>query len=86
MSDILNGWESDGEPDPSTLLANLTDPEFFHVLALKGALHLELAGMKRRGRSAYAIAKAEFGLKGNKQKVYDQLVEYCAEELVNRGG
>ena len=45
------------------------------LITLRGALKLELLGMKRRGRSAYAIIKDEFGLKGNKQKVYDQFDE-----------
>lgn len=52
------------------------------VLALKGALSLELKGMKRRGRSAYSIVKEEFGFRGNRQKVYDQLKEYCDEEIL----
>jgi len=34
---------------------------------------LEIAGMKRRGRSAYSIIKEEFGFKGNKQRVLKQL-------------
>jgi hypothetical protein len=39
---------------------------------LKG-LQGELLGLKlSRGRSCYSIIKEEFGLKGNKQKVYDQ--------------
>ena len=39
---------------------------------LKG-LEAELRGMKlSRGRSCYSIIKEEFGLKGSKQKVYDQ--------------
>ena len=49
------------------------------LIALKGALRMELHGMKRRGRSAYAIVKDEFGFKGNKQKVYDQLCAYLEE-------
>ena len=40
---------------------------------LKG-LKLELIGMKlSRGRTCYSIIKQEYGLKGNKQAVYDQL-------------
>lgn len=39
---------------------------------LKG-LKLELIGMKlSRGQSCYSIIKKEYGLKGNKQVVYDQ--------------
>jgi len=43
--------------------------------SLRGALKLEIAGMKRKGRSAYSIVKEEFKLKGNKQKVLEQLEE-----------
>ena len=45
---------------------------FRHKTLLKG-LRLELLGMKMsRGQSCYSIIKQEFGLKGSKQKVYDQ--------------
>ena len=36
----------------------------FRLLALKGALKLESKGMKRHGRSALSVVKAEFGIKG----------------------
>jgi hypothetical protein len=49
--------------------------DMFRLVVLKNALKLEMLGMKRRGRSTYSIVKEEFGLKGSKQKVYDQLVE-----------
>ena len=45
----------------------------FRMRALRGALKLEILGMKRRGRSAYSIIKEEFGFKGNKKKVLKQL-------------
>ena len=47
---------------------------------LLSALGLEIGGMKRRGRSAYAIIKQETGFKGSRQKVYDQLKELIDEE------
>ena len=47
----------------------------FRLNALHKMLKLEILGMTRRGQSAYAIIKAETGLKGSKQKVYDQLTE-----------
>ena len=50
--------------------------EFYRLLTLRSALELEIRGMKRRGRSVYSIIKEEFGFKGNKQKVYDQIDEY----------
>ena len=44
----------------------------FSMIALCGALKLELLGMKSRGPSAYAIIKREYGLRGNQQSVFDQ--------------
>lgn len=46
--------------------------ELFRMRALRGALKMEIFGMKRRGQSAYSIIKQEFGLKGNKQSVLEQ--------------
>ena len=46
--------------------------DMFRMIALYGALKLELLGMKSRGPSAYAIIKREYGLRGNKQSVFDQ--------------
>ena len=45
----------------------------FRMKTLRGALKLEILGMKRRGRTVYSIVKEEFGFKGNKQKVLEQL-------------
>ena len=56
----------------------MDDIKLFQMLARRGALSLELQGMKRKGRSVYSIVKEEHGFKGNKQKVYDQ---YC--KLIN---
>lgn len=50
------------------------NPRDYRLIVLKSGLALELAGMKRRGRSCYSIIKQEFNLKGSKQKVY---FEYC---------
>jgi len=52
---------------------NPTAIALFRLNALRGALKLEILGMKRNGRSVYAITKEEFGFKGNKQKVLQQL-------------
>jgi hypothetical protein len=46
---------------------------------LEKALKLELLGMKGRGRSAYAIIKSEFSIKGNRQSVYDQFKAIVAD-------
>ena len=47
--------------------------ELYRLLSLRAALRMEVAGLKGRGKSAYAIAKQELGIKGNKQKVLDQV-------------
>jgi len=49
--------------------------EAFQLLALKGALSLEVKGLTRHGRSAYSIIKERFKLKGNKQKVLNQYID-----------
>ena len=46
------------------------------LIALKGALRLEVVGMKNRGMSAYQIIKKEFGFKGSKKAVLEQLTNY----------
>jgi hypothetical protein len=48
---------------------------FRKITLLKG-LELEIKGMSRRGRSCYSIIKEEFGFKGSKEKVRDQLQEH----------
>jgi len=53
----------------------------FRMCALKGALKLECLGMGRRGPSAYSICKREFGLKGSKQKVLEQMEAMVKEAL-----
>jgi len=54
------------------------------VLTLKAGLKLEVKGMTRSGRSCYAIIKEEFGFKGNKQKVFDQLQAWCDKNLLGK--
>ncbi|TVM31184.1 hypothetical protein [Oceanidesulfovibrio marinus] len=46
--------------------------EIYRLLTLRKALKLEVAGLQRRGRSVYAIVKAEFGFRGSKRRVYEQ--------------
>ena len=53
----------------------------FRLKALKGALKLEMLGMKRGGQSACSIIKEEFGFRGNRKKVLKQL-ELKIEETV----
>jgi hypothetical protein len=57
----------------------------YRMLALKGMLQMELAGMRRsRGPSAFSVIKAEFGLKGSKQSVLDQFKKMCAAVVEHR--
>ena len=53
------------------------------VTMLRG-LRMEMAGMRltSRGPSCYALAKREFGFKGNKSRVFDQLAEVVKSKLV----
>jgi hypothetical protein len=51
----------------------------FRLLALKGALKLETLGMKGKV-NAYKTIKNEFGLKGDKKKVYDLFVQHLKDE------
>ena len=57
--------------------------EWVRVLALRRALKLEVLGMRRRGRSVYSIVKEEFGFRGGKQKVLDQLSLYIEKEMTD---
>ena len=52
----------------------------FRILSLRHALNLEIMGMKKRGKSAYSILKAE-GFKGTKQEIFDQLSELRTQWL-----
>ena len=52
----------------------------FRPLALKGALKLEIAGMKGRGRTAYAVIKEEYRLKGDKKSVLGQFESILREQ------
>ena len=54
----------------------------FRLLSLRGALKLEILGLKKRGQSVYSILKQEYGFKGNKQSILDQL-QVKIEELKN---
>ena len=49
--------------------------ELVRLLHLRYGLRMEVVGLKSRGRSAYSRAKEELGIKGNKQKVLDQVHE-----------
>ena len=54
--------------------------EVFQLLRLKADLKLEMLGIKHSRGSVYAYIKRMYGLKGNKQKVYEQFVKLCEEK------
>ena len=54
--------------------------EVFQLLRLKAALSLEIKGLKYSRGSVYAYIKRVYGLRGNKQKVYDAFVKICEEK------
>lgn len=54
------------------------------LILLKGALKLEVIGMKRRGESAYAQTKRLLCIKGTKQEVYDILVATLEDNNIIR--
>jgi len=56
----------------------ITNPNHIELYAMqcqKQALSLEIDGMKRRGRSAYALIKEIYGPKGSKQRVLEQFTK-----------
>ena len=59
--------------------------EWLRLLYLKRGLYLEInTGMKSRGGSAYKALKEELGIKGNRQKVLDQvnqMIQSMKEQL-----
>lgn len=59
-----------------TIISGTENLNMARIFSLKAALYLETKGMKKRGQSAFSMVKREFGFKGSKQKVYDQLVEH----------
>ncbi len=56
------------------------------LLTLRSMLILEMKGMHRRGRSAYALLK-DMGFKGTREKVLSQLDDVRAQLLgINQEG
>ena len=54
------------------IIDNPAHIELYRMMVQKQALKLEIFGMKTRGRSAYALIKEMYNLKGSKQKVLEQ--------------
>jgi hypothetical protein len=61
------------------------DVAAYRMIALEKALKLELLGMKHSRQSAYARAKQQYGLKGNREKVYNQLLDLKSKMLKGEG-
>ena len=57
----------------------LTTPEqiaYYRLLTLRQGLEMEIKGFRLcRGRTCYSIVKKEFGFKGSKKKVLQQLID-----------
>lgn len=60
-------------------MTTTTNPELFHILALKQAVKLEGLGLKRRGRSATMIAKVRYGLGRNAPR--EQVMQKILAEI-----
>jgi len=60
--------------------------DFYQLVARRGALRMELVGMKRRGRTAYSICKQVYKLKGSRERVLAQMTELIEKaHATNRG-
>ena len=67
----------------ATVLDTPTQINAMRVLTLRGALRLEVKGFQRHGRSVYSIVKSEFGFKGSKQAILDQLNDYIKKNILS---
>ena len=56
--------------------------QHYRYFVMLSGLKLEIAGLKMRGGSCYAIIKREFGFKGNKTAVYNQLAEVLGKPTI----
>ena len=66
----------------------IDDPDLiqlYSMRALIGALSLERHGMRRRGPSALTIAKRNYPVKGNRERVYTQMCELYEKEKARLG-
>ena len=61
----------------------------YRLMVMASGLKLEIKGIRySRGRTCYALAKSEFGFKGNKTKVLEQLeahIEAVKREVSHAG-
>ena len=57
----------------ATILDKPEQISLFQMMSQRSALGLELKGLRFSRGSVYAMCKRTYGLKGSKQKVYDQM-------------
>ena len=67
--------------DGTVVLDKPNEIAFARMATLKAGLKLEMIGMRKRGQSCYAILKHEYGLKGTKQEVFNQVQAMVDKEL-----
>ena len=68
--------------DKLTIIEGEQNIRNYRTLALRARLKLEIKGLKFRGRTTYAMVKSEFGFKGNKARVLEQLNEYIEQNIL----
>jgi hypothetical protein len=62
------------------------DIKIYGLVVLRQQLKSEIRGLKFRF-SAYAFIKKKYGMKGNRQKVYDQFSDFVEKAIYeNEGG
>jgi len=66
------------------MLSNPTHIELFQLCALRTGLVLEIKGMKKTGRSCYAILK-EMGYRGNRERVLETVKADIAAQFKEFG-
>jgi hypothetical protein len=71
--------------DGTVIFEGAAETNAYRLLVLKGALKLEILGLKRSRRpSVLSIVKREFGLKGNAQSVLAQYEALLRERGILR--
>jgi hypothetical protein len=86
---MTNGEQPPYEPfrpekdEGGTTITGPKQTRMFRILQIKHGLKLEMLGMRvSRHGSLFAMVKREFGLRGSKQKVYDQFLQ-IADAILN---
>ena len=54
--------------------------EVFSLISIKSRFGLELKGLKGRGQTMFSLVKERYGLKGNRQSVYEQFCQYVEQQ------